>query len=187
MKNSSEIQGWFNYERTYDKLLEQIPHNGIFIECGAWLGQSSSYLYDKASSLEKNIKIIIIDSWQGSKNERDDTHHLAKTADIYQIFLENMGTRSFTSLKGLSVDMAKQFEDESLDVVFIDMCHMYECVKEDIEVWYPKVKTNGYIAGHDYSLSWPGVQKAVNEKFNKVEAGEGDCWIVQKIQGVYNG
>jgi hypothetical protein len=185
MKNTNEIDGWFGYERTYDLLLDTIPDGGTFVECGAWLGKSSSYLCDKASMLNKQVNIFIVDSWQGSKNEEDYTHRLAKTADIYQIFLNNMGSRKFTNIKQLSIDAAKNFKDHSLDVIFIDMCHIYECVKEDIEIWYPKLKINGYIAGHDYT-SWLGVNKAVTEKFKKVEHGDGDCWIVHNTLGVYN-
>ena len=44
------------------------------------------------------------------------------------------------------------FEDNSLDFVYIDANHAYEFVKEDIELWYPKVKSGGYVMGHDYLL-----------------------------------
>ena len=43
------------------------------------------------------------------------------------------------------------FEDERLDFVFIDANHSYEACLEDIRLWFPKVKPNGVIAGHDYT------------------------------------
>jgi hypothetical protein len=113
------------------------------------------------------------------------THKLARETDIYQLFLDNMGSRKFTPIKGLSEDAVKQFQDESIDVVFIDMCHLYECVKEDLQLWYPKVKYNGYIAGHDWS--WPGVKEALFEIFPGHLRADGDCWLIQKTSGVYHG
>jgi predicted O-methyltransferase YrrM len=41
-------------------------------------------------------------------------------------------------------------EDKSLDFVYIDANHTYQAVKEDIRLWYPKVKSGGLIMGHDY-------------------------------------
>ena len=96
-----------------------------------------------------------------------------------------MGDRKFTPIRDLSVDAAKQFDNDSLDVIFIDMCHTHACVKEDIEAWYPKLKINGYMAGHDFSFS--GVNQAVNEKFSVgVSSSHGDCWLVKKTGDNYN-
>jgi hypothetical protein len=33
------------------------------------------------------------------------------------------------------------------------------------------------MAGHDYSSTWPGVQKAVNEFFGKPDKIENSCWF----------
>ena len=59
----------------------------------------------------------------------------------------------------------KLFENESLDFIFIDACHDYECVVDDLNAWFPKLKKNGIIAGHDYYAGFYGVEKAVNEFF----------------------
>jgi hypothetical protein len=185
MKATSQIDGWFDFETLYDELVSKIPQNGIFVECGAWLGKSSSYLCDIVSAKRPDVTVYIVDSWKGSENEINSTHQLATQQDIYQMFLENMGDRKFTPVRALSKDAAQQFENNSLDVIFIDMCHAYECVKEDIELWYPKLKNNGMMAGHDY-FSWPGVPQAVNEKFKTIQTMSG-CWLVHNNQGVYNG
>lgn len=62
-----------------------------------------------------------------------------------------------------TVEAAKLIEDESLDFIFIDADHSYEGALADIQAWSPKVKFGGLIAGHDYSETWPGVIRAVNE------------------------
>jgi hypothetical protein len=179
MKHSHEIQGWFNYQKTYDFLLSKVPDNGVFVECGAWLGSSSAYLCDAAKD---RIKIYIVDTWKGSPDELTTNHKLATTTDIYYIFLDNMGNRSFTPIRMDSCEASKLFEDNSCDVVYIDMTHTYDAVKKDIECWLPKVKNGGYIAGHDYaSYAADCVVKAVDEAFgNKITTMDGNCWIVHK-------
>jgi hypothetical protein len=179
MKTSDEISGWFNYKNTFNFLLSTIPDNGKFVECGAWLGASSAYLCDVAKD---RVQIFIVDSWKGSDNELNSYHSLATVTDIYPIFLENMGDRKFTSIRKLSVDAARDFEDNSCDVVYIDMNHSYESVKQDIESWFPKVKHNGYIAGHDFVYG-QGVQKAVHEFFDasKIVIMDENSWIYRKV------
>lgn len=66
-----------------------------------------------------------------------------------------------------SMDAVKDFEDESLDFVFIDANHYYENVKNDIEEWTKKVRKGGIVSGHDYYVfkysKNDGVIKAVDE------------------------
>ena len=62
-----------------------------------------------------------------------------------------------------SNEAVKQFKNKSLDFVYIDANHNKEFVKEDIEIWYPKVKIGGIIGGHDYGPHEPGVIEAVDE------------------------
>lgn len=186
MQKSDEIDGWFDFQHLYNKLVDNIPKNGTFVECGAWLGKSSAYLCDLVSERRPDINIYIVDSWQGSEDELTSTHKLATTHNIYELFLENMGNRKFTPIKAMSVDAAKQFNDNSLDVIFIDMCHTYECVKSDLDAWFPKLKSTGIMAGHDYS--WAGVSKAVHEKFGRttIQSMCG-CWMYNYHEGEANG
>lgn len=53
--------------------------------------------------------------------------------------------------------------DYSLDFVFIDGDHTYEAVKEDISLWFSKLKDGGFFIGDDYHISCPGVIQAVDE------------------------
>jgi predicted O-methyltransferase YrrM len=179
MKNYKEISGWFNYVDTFDYLVSNTPDGGTFVECGAWLGKSSSYLCSIAEA--KNLKIYIVDSWKGSPTRLATTHKLATETDIFEIFKSNLEGANYTAIRDLSVNACKKFEDNSCDVVFIDMDHEYESVNKDIDLWFPKVKKNGIIAGHDYSGGWPGVIRAVDEHFGKSNITKmGQCWIYKK-------
>jgi predicted O-methyltransferase YrrM len=175
MKTTSQIDGWFNHQSAYDFLLNAMPKDGTFAELGAWLGKSSSYLCDKSTGQN----IVIVDSFKGTAEYLDSYYKLAKTKDIYNLFVENMGDRKYTAIKGTSKAAARKFKAESLDVVFIDLDHSYEAVKEDIKLWLPKVKRGGYIAGDDYHPNWPGVIQAVDELLPHATFID-DCWLYRK-------
>lgn len=71
-------------------------------------------------------------------------------------------------LRELSTDAAKTFNDHSIDFIFIDADHSYEGVKNDLEVWYSKVRPGGILSGDDYD-NFPGVTRAVDEFFQQVK------------------
>ena len=75
----------------------------------------------------------------------------------------------------------KYIEDGSLDLVFIDADHSYECVKEDIHNYTCKLNTTGWLTGHD--IDFPGVNKAVTESLNHFDVGPNNVWI-KKPDGV---
>ncbi len=55
-----------------------------------------------------------------------------------------------TLIRKTSMEAVKDFEDESLDFVYIDGHHGFKYVSEDIWEWSKKVKKGGIISGHDY-------------------------------------
>jgi predicted O-methyltransferase YrrM len=65
-----------------------------------------------------------------------------------------------------SVEAAETFADGSLDFVWIDACHWYAQIREDISAWVPKVKPGGVVGGDDFSQDlFPSVVRAVQEAF----------------------
>ena len=164
--------GWFTFPKLYSSFINICPVNGIIAEIGCWKGKSSAYLVVEAINSAKNIKICCVDNWLGDSGSGYDT-----TGKLYETFLENMKPviGKFEPFPMSSVEASKLFNNNSIDIVFIDADHAYEHVKEDILAWLPKVKQKGIIAGHD--LEAPSVVKAVSEVLpNYQNAGE-DCWI----------
>ena len=49
-----------------------------------------------------------------------------------------------------SEQAADVMPDNMLDFYYIDADHRYEAVKQDIDLWLPKVKSGGIFCGHDY-------------------------------------
>lgn len=89
-------------------------------------------------------------------------------------------------IQDFSVPAATRFEPETIDVVFIDGAHDYENVHADIAAWWPKVKPNGYLMGHDYQHKFPGVHRAVAAHFGllRVAVMPDSCWCVPKTGGI---
>ena len=174
MKQTNEIAGWFDYPETFKKLVNSVPDGGIFVEGGAWLGKSSSFLCDLAGD---RINVYIVDTWKGSPDELTSTHKLATERDIFQIFKENMGDRKYKAIRKDSIEASKTFEDASCDVVFIDMTHQYEYVLNDIVNWLPKVKLGGWLAGHD--AHYPDVRRALKDglKHSDEVLKLENCWL----------
>jgi hypothetical protein len=63
-----------------------------------------------------------------------------------------------------SMQLIKEFDDNSLDFIFIDTYLTIEQMQDEIEAWYSKVKKRGLFSGHDWNS--PDVQNFVN-KFRK--------------------
>ena len=50
----------------------------------------------------------------------------------------------------LSMDAVKDFDDNSLDFVYIDANHEWPYVTQDLFYWSKKVRPGGIVSGHDY-------------------------------------
>lgn len=130
----------------------------------------------------------LIDPWElGSTYEDSDGPVTIKESEMREAF--NSVTRCFQNdplthiLKKTSKE-ASSLVPDSLDLVFIDGNHDYEYVKEDIELWLPKVRSGGILAGHDYDLienRFPGVKRAVDELFgDQISIGKDNVWMYIK-------
>jgi predicted O-methyltransferase YrrM len=181
------IDGWFDFENLYSFVVNIFNENkeGKFVEIGSWMGKSSSFMAVEIANSQKNIKFYCVDTWEGSIEHQNND--VIKNNTLFDIFLKNteLAKDYLTPIKNSSELASKQFEDESLDFIFIDAGHTYEDVKNDLKNWYPKLKQNGIIAGHDFSeAAWPGVVKAVTEwaEENNIifSLTEQSCWITKK-------
>lgn len=101
--------------------------------------------------------LYMIDVWRPLGDEYLDSsnHFLHSTA--YSEAMEN--TKGYEDraimVRASSEIASKMFADESLDFVYIDANHAYDFVKQDIALWFPKVKKGGYVMGHDYlKIDW---------------------------------
>ncbi len=172
------IEGWCTLKdlRWLHKAAETAD---VFVEVGSWAGRSSDAVLS-GNLKNPNGKVYCVDTWKGSKEVYDMTNPMAKERDMLEVFKKNVGHYSnLNIIVKPSVEAAKDFEDGSIDICWIDAGHTYEEVLNDIDAWLPKVKKGGILAGHDYIKDvWMGVVQAVDERFGKPDEVVDWIWVV---------
>lgn len=107
-------------------------------------------------------KLYLIDCW-------DSERFGAGAACVRDKFKHEIDTGIVEIMQGYSTQKLEEFADGELDWAYIDTVHNYETTKKELELCERKVKTGGYICGHDYakfnvhSRYDYGVYDAVNE------------------------
>jgi predicted O-methyltransferase YrrM len=175
------LEGWFNMEEQYLELLNATPDGGTFVELGCYKGKSTSFIGVEIHKRKRDINFFAIDSFQGATNSTDINEikayeGISEIEESYTYNVAPIGNKIKT-IVSLTDEAAKYFNDEEIDVIFLDAGHSREAVKADIEAWLPKMKPNGIMAGHDYK-AWQGVNKAVTEVFGTPHKVENDCWFI---------
>jgi MMP 1-O-methyltransferase len=163
------------YNFRYNKILKSISQ---YTNIQGWLSEKEAYgLYNIATKLSINAKIVEIGSWKGKS-----TYCLAKglkSGVIYAIdpfnadgevgsseeYSRKKGTKPLLNefiakMKFLNVldkiSILKGYSNEyvdyidKIDFLFIDGDHSIEGCNFDFEKYAPKLKKGGYLAFHDY-------------------------------------
>ena len=120
---------------------ELIDHYGCQVgaEVGVDYGDNS-YLLLKYSEIGR---LYSIDQWRGKWSFRKSEAEAKLQRFDYRSKIIQEPSRL----------ASERFEDQSLDFVYIDADHRYPAIKQDIEVWFPKVKIGGIFSGHDYVVA----------------------------------
>lgn len=118
------------------------------VEIGVWKGEWSNYIL-------KNTKIeqlYQVDTWSNA----DDIYN-----NIRSMFSEH---KNSSMLRASSKEIISFFEDSSLDFVYVKTC------VKDIDLWYPKIKNNGYLFGNELLIDFAkkygyNIGKISNDEF----------------------
>jgi predicted O-methyltransferase YrrM len=173
-------------------LLSSIAHNDMkCIEIGSWKGCSTSIIATIVRQY-KNSKLYCIDHWMGNLN----TGHIKEAENnvIYNIFLNNMKKLELLDvieiIKSDSHTPANRFDNESIDFIFIDADHTYDFFKKDILLYWPKLKVNGIMCGHDssvfYSKSNDNIKCIIDKNKNVNYVNSMHCGIVLSLYELFN-
>lgn len=119
-------------------------------EIGVYKGRYSHTLF----KIIPGLKLYSVDSWEGKYKNSEEAARLSLSRHPNSVII-----------KGDSKEVAKTFEDNSLDFVYIDGDHTYNGAMTDIVSWTPKVRSGGIVSGHDYQL--PDVRSAVDDYVRK--------------------
>ena len=137
--------------------LEATGRQGKWVEVGVAAGGHSRMMLEMA----KFDQIYMVDVW-----DAEHEYNAGESVGWYESCCNLAGEYSdrCTIIRDLSAVASLQFADASLDFVFIDADHSYDGIFVDLRMWYPKVRSGGVMAGHDY-VDWAGygVIKAVDD------------------------
>ncbi|TWT52684.1 hypothetical protein Pla22_03100 [Rubripirellula amarantea] len=141
------------------EMLRRLPKGGRVMECGVDEGKFSRQILDLCQPDE----LILVDTWGSSRFSS------AKLHCIEQDFAGEIASGQVRIERSLSTDALANVDDASLCWVYIDTNHNYPTTKAELELARLKVKPDGHICGHDYTIgTWEsytrfGVVEAVNE------------------------
>jgi len=120
-------------------------------EIGVQRGQFSAHVLTDWTSCEY---FLLVDPWEQQDESYTDSANINNLEQDtnYRETIRRMAF--FGSVVDIQRTTSKEASlhvpDESLDFVYVDARHDYCSVKEDLELWWPKVRAGGFIAGHDF-------------------------------------
>lgn len=84
-----------------------------------------------------------LDSWNVSDSEMErNFHHTLTILTSHKARINVLRMRSEQAVK--------MIENGSCDFIYIDANHSYEAMCRDLRLWFPKLRVEGLMCGHDY-------------------------------------
>lgn len=114
----------------------------VGVEVGVDRGQFT------VSLCKAGLKVFGIDAYTAYNEYKEAAHY----ENHYEIARKNLEGYDCTIIQKFSQDALKDFEDNSIDFVYIDGNHALPYVAMDIFGWERKVRKGGIISGHDYAF-----------------------------------
>lgn len=146
------VQG-FLHPAELEKLMELATGRAV-LEVGAFMGLSAWGMAQTANCVQS------VDTFRANSAGQTQMEEL-QTLEAYKAATARFPNVSY--YVGTSEQAAVDVHGE-WDMIFLDAMHDYENVKADIARWYPRVKTGGIFAAHDYAHGdFPGVKQAWDE------------------------
>jgi Methyltransferase domain len=173
-----------------ERFLNRLPRQSVCAEIGVYRGDFAQLIL-KATNPKK---LHLIDPWRfeidpayarslyGGSSGRSQSNMDAIYGSVLQRFRSAIKSGAVEVHRNMSSEYCANFQDNYFDWIYIDGNHQYEFVKQDLEMYLPKIKTEGLIAGDDYgSPGWwqDGVTKAVDEA---VQAGRFEKLLIEDRQ-----
>jgi hypothetical protein len=169
------------HRRERARLLRRLPKHSVGVEIGVWAGDLSAAILRAV----RPVQLHLLDPWAFAPDERYEqawyggarAGSQAEMDEVYKRVLQRFETEiadgAVVIHRSTSAEAAAGFEDASLDWVYVDGNHLYEYVRADLELFAPKMRPGGLLAGDDYGAAgwWDdGVRRAV-DRFLVTQAG----------------
>jgi hypothetical protein len=132
------------------ELLRRLPAGGTVMECGVDEGLLSRQILQ----ITQPQHLILVDTWATQR------FNAVKLEKIQRDFASEIADGRVRIDRKTSVEALRATADHSLDWIYIDTDHSYATTREELLLAAEKVKPDGYICGHDYTIgSWPGYHR----------------------------
>lgn len=179
----SALHGWFDYQDVYAEFVGRAQDGDVFVEIGCFLGRSACCFGDLIRASGKRVTVLCVDVWPAQYDFRDGKGGgllVEAPAETFKANVRQAGLTTILVPIHAPSTWAATFVRDNLAAVFIDGDHEYASCAADIAAWLPKVRSGGILAGHDFSDSFPGVEKAVREALGDKFRRMGQCWLHDK-------
>ena len=128
---------------------------------GAEIGVAAGEHAETLCKNNPNLTLYCIDAWQYYHGYLDFLGE--KLEKFYGEAQSRLAPYNCILIKKFSMDAVKDFEDSSLDFVYIDGAHDFKNVADDVCEWTKKVKIGGIVFGHDFKRSKSNYLNAVKD------------------------
>ncbi|HWY36206.1 MAG TPA: class I SAM-dependent methyltransferase, partial [Nitrosopumilaceae archaeon] len=155
----------------YQNIATDLPLGARIVEVGVLHGRSALFMAEMLADARKAATFYCVDilPCPGVIGERQ---RFIREACLLQ---------TIEFIQRPSFEAPNQFDDDSLDFVFLDAHSTYEGLLDDIRAWLPKVKGGGILAGNNYREEFPEIIKAVNTVFaDKTKFPSSAIWEYRK-------
>ena len=141
--------------------------SGPMVEIGSWLGRSTIALAHACRRKQQRY-VIAVDTFEGNQGKRSKyIGPLGPGETIEARFRRNIAEWGLDNEVRVCPKASRHaradIHHHEFALVFVDACHDYECVAEDLRLWAVDVSSEGILAIHDYVDAYPGTIRAVNE------------------------
>lgn len=133
-------------------LARSLPKGATVVNIGAGSGTSGLALAEAG----KNLHITTVDISEGGplggmQNEKN-VFELAGREDLPRQIL------------GDSKEVGLNWNEDPMDMIFVDAGHLKNEIEGDIEAWWPHLERGGIMIFHDYGRDvWPDVKLVVDD------------------------
>lgn len=149
-------------------------HELKMVEIGSFLGVSTEVfcLFFK--------HVTAIDIW-GLDNKYGEANKSVSIINLSWDEIKNQCATRLASYDNVSIVhnfnelVVDNFEDESLDFVYIDGNH--KLTNKDVDLWIRKIKKNGYIGGHDHHLVRNILTRTENISLTNLSVFKDTSWL----------
>jgi len=131
---------------------ENLPalFNELGFKTGAEIGVFSGRYSRSLCKGIPGVKLFCVDSWRAYAPSYRDLQDQAELNRAKKDAYERLAPFNVQIIEKFSAAAVCDFEDNSLDFVYIDGNHEFPFVTFDIIEWSKKVRSGGIVSGHDY-------------------------------------